>query len=238
VEPGPQRPFVLICGHAGMKTGEDGPTHADPQALQLLQENFPAGSAITLTPWEPGEVWPTLAAAFRARPALIAPFVTRPKEQVPDREALGLPPAEEAAQGVYRMVDSPDPAGAVVLQGSEVAYVFVQDVLPRLRADGWDLAVVYGASAELFDRLAPEERARIYPGWLAGRAMGITGFTLPTMYRWVTGEAGRAHTLHPFAKGHYLGSGSGERVIHEAGLDGEGQYRAIRAFLDALVRER
>ena len=43
VEPGPSRPFVLICGHAGMKTGEDGPTHADPQALQLLQENFAPG---------------------------------------------------------------------------------------------------------------------------------------------------------------------------------------------------
>jgi transketolase len=237
VEPGPQRPFVLICGHAGMKTGEDGPTHADPQPLQLLQENFPAGSAITLTPWEPAEVWPTLAAAFRARPALIAPFVTRPKEKVPDREALGLPPAEAAAQGAYRMVDSPDPAGAVVLQGSEVAYVFVEDVLPRLRADGADLAVVYVSGAELFDRLSLEERSRIYPEFLARQAMGITGFTLPTMYRWVPTELGRAHTLHPFSKGHYLGSGSGERVIHEAGLDGEGQYRAIRAFLDALARE-
>jgi len=238
VEPGPQRPFVLICGHAGMKTGEDGPTHADPQALQLLQENFPTGSAITLTPWEPAEVWPTLAAAFRARPALIAPFVTRPKEPVPDRAALGLPPAEVAARGVYRLVDSPDPAGAVVLQGSEVAYVFVQEVLPRLRAEGVDLAVLYVASAELFDMLPPAEREAAYPEWLAERAMGITGFTLPTMYRWVPSRLGRTFTLHPFRKGHYLGSGSGERVIHEAGLDSEGQYRGIRAFLDALTRER
>ena len=39
----PYKPMVLVCGHAGLKTGEDGPTHADPQALQLLQENFPAG---------------------------------------------------------------------------------------------------------------------------------------------------------------------------------------------------
>ncbi|HEY4640984.1 MAG TPA: hypothetical protein VII75_06540 [Thermoanaerobaculia bacterium] len=28
-----------------LKTGEDGPTHADPQPLQLLQENFPLGSS-------------------------------------------------------------------------------------------------------------------------------------------------------------------------------------------------
>ncbi|MHC4143019.1 MAG: hypothetical protein ACYSUF_14530, partial [Planctomycetota bacterium] len=39
------RPFVLVCAHAGLKTGEDGPTHADPQPLQLLQENFPPGTS-------------------------------------------------------------------------------------------------------------------------------------------------------------------------------------------------
>ncbi len=37
--------MILVCAHAGLKTGEDGPTHADPQPLQLLQENFPAGTA-------------------------------------------------------------------------------------------------------------------------------------------------------------------------------------------------
>jgi transketolase len=237
VEPGPYRPFVLICGHAGMKTGEDGPTHADPQALQLLQEDFVPGTAITLTPWEPAEVWPLVAAAFRARPALIAPFVTRPKEPVPDRAALGLPPAEAAARGVYRLLDPDDPrAPALVLQGSDVAYAFVQEALPRLRADGVGLVVLLVTSAELFDLLPAEEKQAVFPETLARRAMGITGFTLPTMYRWIRTDLGRAHTLHPFAKGHYLGSGAGEKVIAEAGLDGEGQYRAIRAFLDALER--
>ena len=33
----PYKTFFLVCAHAGLKTGEDGPTHADPQALQLLQ---------------------------------------------------------------------------------------------------------------------------------------------------------------------------------------------------------
>ena len=81
----PYRSLILICGHAGLATGEDGPTHADPQALQLLQENFPAGAAVTLTPWEPQEIWPLLATALAQRPALIAPFVTRPEEKVLDR---------------------------------------------------------------------------------------------------------------------------------------------------------
>ncbi|RPJ44210.1 MAG: hypothetical protein EHM19_07135, partial [Candidatus Latescibacterota bacterium] len=79
----PYKPIILACAHVGLKTGEDGPTHADPQALQLLQENFPAGTVVTLTPWDPAEVWPLLAAALAKRPAVIAPFVTRPNETVP-----------------------------------------------------------------------------------------------------------------------------------------------------------
>ena len=92
----PCRPMILVCAHAGLATGEDGPTHADPQALQLFQENFPPGAAITLTPWEPQEIWPLLATALAQRPALVAPFVTRPAERVLDRAALGLAAPEEA----------------------------------------------------------------------------------------------------------------------------------------------
>jgi hypothetical protein len=64
--------------------------------------------------------------------------------------------------------------------------------------------------------------------------MGITGFTLPTMFRWVKSDLGRSMTLHPFRKGHFLGSGQGEMVLAEAGLDGRSQYRAIKKYLDAL----
>jgi len=239
VEPGPNRPMMLVCGHAGLKTGEDGPTHADPQALQLMQENFPPGSAITLTPWDPAEVWAVTAAAIQARPAVIAPFVTRPGEPVLDREALGVSPATEAAKGVYRFRRAAGAAdGTVVIQGSSVAYAFLLETLPMLEAAGIDLDVFYVASAELFDALSEAEREAIFPGAMAEEAMGITGFTLPTMYRWVRGDLGRAHTLHPFQRGHYLGSGEGEMVIHEAGLDGEAQFGAIEAYVKELAEAR
>ena len=68
----PFDPFFLISAHAGIKTGEDGPTHADPQPLQLLQENFPKGAMITLTPWDPQELWPLVSEALRQRPAPVA----------------------------------------------------------------------------------------------------------------------------------------------------------------------
>ena len=41
-------------------------------------------------------------------------------------------------------------------------------------------------------------------------------------------------SLHPFRKGHFLGSGQGEMVLAEAGLDGRSQYRAIKKYVEAL----
>jgi len=230
---GPYRPFIMVCAHAGLKTGEDGPTHADPQPLQLLQGNFPLGTMITLTPWDPQEIWFLLSAALVRHPAVIAPFVTRPNETVIDRRALGLAPASSAASGVYKLKSAQGKKadGAIVLQGSEVAYAFIQEALPLAVKEGLDLDVYYVASAELFDLLPPARREKIYPPKTALSAMGITGFTLPTMERWITGARGRAATLHPFQKGHYLGSGQADKVMQEAGLDGRSQFKAVKKFL-------
>jgi transketolase len=234
---GPWNPMVLVCAHAGLKTGEDGPTHADPQALQLLQENFPRGTAITLTPWDPQECWTLVAAAFRKRPALIAPFVTRPNETVLDRARFGLAPVEATAQGLYLLrAPKRQGKGTIVLQESAVAYAFVEQALPLLEQDGIEPWVYYVSSAELFDLLPAEEQTRIFPEERAREAMGITGFTLPTLFRWIRSDLGRAHTLHPFAKGHFLGSGQGPVVLAEAGLDGASQAQAVRRYLEALER--
>lgn len=237
----PYKPMILVCAHAGLKTGEDGPTHADPQALQVFQDNFPRGTMITLTPWEPAEVWPLLVTALHKRPAVIAPFVTRPNEIVPDRAALGLAPATAAVEGVYALRRA-DPKrrrdGTVVLQESGVAYAFVQEALPLIDQAGLNLSIFYVASAELFDLLPKRRQEEIFPEELAAEAMGITGFTLPTLHRWVTSERGRAHSLHPFARGHFLGSGPGAAVLREAGLSGLAQFNAIKRHLHARAHNR
>jgi transketolase len=230
------RPMILVCAHAGLKTGEDGPTHADPQALQLVQGNFPGGTSITLTPWEPQEIWPLLCAALGHRPALVFPFVTRPNETVLDRTALDLARPEEAVTGVY-LLRKPRRGGhgTIVLQESAVTYTFVQEVLPLLDRDGLSPWVYYVASAELFDLLPAEEQERIFPEERAQEAMGITGFTRPTMDRWVRSGLGRTLTMHPYQHGAYLGSGRGEMVLAEAGLDGPSQYRVVRQYIDTLT---
>ncbi|MFO7769587.1 MAG: hypothetical protein R6W82_11615 [bacterium] len=235
----PYNTFIMVAAHAGLKTGEDGPTHADPQALQLVQENFPKGVSITLTPWSADEVYPMLVAALKKRPALLVPFVTRPSEKIADREALGLPPASAAVEGVYAMRRA-DPGadvhhGTLVLQGSGMTNTFVHSVLPRLDEEGLNMNVFYVSSAELFDLLPEERQEEIYPSRLADEAMGMTGLTLPTMYRWVNSREGRRRTVHAFRKGHYLGSGKAHKVLEEAELHPEGQWQAIKEYAEWMV---
>ena len=208
----PCKPIVLVCGHAGLATGEDGPTHADPQPLQLLQQDFPLGTAISLTPWEPQEIWPLVATAFARRPAVISAFVTRPSETVPDRAVLGLAPAEAAVDGVYvlrRAEGTPDVT--VVLQESAVTYAFVEEALPLLAEKGVDALVYYVASAELFDLLPLVRQREIFPEERGREAIGITGFTLPTLFRWVRSDAGLAGQPAPVPCGSLPGQRPGRR---------------------------
>ena len=233
----PFKTFIMICGHAGLKTGEDGPTHADPQALQLLQENFPAGKAITLVPWDPQELWPLVMEGLMKRPAVLAPFVTRPNETVVDREKYKLPPATTAVNGVYQFRKADPEAGkyhgAIILQGSAVTNDFVTYVLPRLDESGFIMNVYYVSSAELFSMLPEQKQNEILPDKIMGEAMGITGFTMPTMYRWITSELGRKHTINSFVRGIYPGSGKAEVVMKEVGLNGSAQWDSIQKYIAA-----
>jgi transketolase len=299
--------WIMVNAHAGLKTGEDGPTHADPQCLQLLTENFPPGVLITLTPWEPGEIWHLLMAGLKKRPAVLAPFVTRPNEVVIDRELYRLAPAVDSIKGVYLLrtgvsarglaplsneqtsarglaplsealaplsneqtsarglaplsealaplsneqtsarglaplsealapLSENETDGTIILQESGVTIEFITKVLPRLDKEGINLNLYYISSAELFDMLPDEEKQSILPGKICEAALGITGFTLPTMYRWITSPEMRKRILHPFRKGYYLGSGSAESVLLQAGLDGDSMYKEVKAYLDSRVR--
>ena len=173
-------------------------------------------------------------AALSQKPAVIAPFVTRPNETIVDREAIGMPPATAAIDGVYafRRAD-PDKQpyhGTLVLQGSGVTNTFVFDVLPRIEEAGLNMNVFYVSSVELFDLLPAERREEIFPSHLYEEAIGITGLTLPTMYRWVTSKEGRERTVHPYKEGIYLGSGMAHKVLEEAHLHGDGQWAAVQDY--------
>jgi len=236
----PYNTWIMVNGHAGPKTGEDGPTHADPQPLQLLQECFPGRVLITLTPWDANEVWPLLITGLKARPAILAPFVTRPADKILDRAKMGLPPAAAAIKGIYAVRKANPNAkkhhGTIVLQGNAVAIIFLTDVLPELEKRGFNLNIFYVTSIELFRALPAEEQERIFPEKLAYEAMGITDFTLPTMYYWVRSNDGLRRSLYPFRGGHFLGSGQAEKVLEEAGVHAAGQIQAISEYAEAMAK--
>ena len=127
--------------------------------------------------------------------------------------------------------------GTIVLQESAAAYAFVEEALPLLDKDGIDLWIYYVSSAELFDLLPVTKQRSLFPEERGREAMGITGFTLPTLFRWIRSDLGLSMTLHPFRKGHFLGSGQGEMVLAEAGLDGRSQFKSIKKYVEALRKE-
>ena len=230
----PHDTFIMINAHAGAKTGEDGPTHADPQPLQILQDNFPKGASITLTPWSPDEIWPLMIEALNKRPAVLCPFVSRPAEILINRSKLGLPEACAAIKGIYPIMkankDQKPYHGTVVIQGNAVGSIFVNEVLSEIRELGLNMNAFYVTSMELFNMLDEEERNEIFPPRLAQEAMGMTDFTLPTMYYWVRNEEGLKRTIHSFKKGCYLGSGKADDVLKEAGMDAKSQIEAITEY--------
>lgn len=234
----PYNTFIMVNGHAGPKTGEDGPTHADPQCLQLLQENFPKGTAVTLTPWDPQEIWHLIITALHKRPAILAPFVTRPSEIILDRREHGLCPVKDTVNGVYPLIKAKPGKrdGTIVLQGNAVATIFVTEVLPEIKKLGLNLNVYYVSSAELFHLLPSAKQEKIFPSHLAYEAMGITDFTLPVLYYWVKSPLGIRHSLYPFKKGAYLGSGKGKDVLRQAGVCNKGQLKTIKEYIFNLKK--
>ena len=227
--------LILFNGHASLPTGEDGPTHADPQSLQLLQDNFPQGACITATPLEVDEIWPLVTKSLSLRPAVFAPFVVRPSQKLADRAALGMDPACACLKGVYYLHRAKRPdAGAVFVQGAGIGKVVTDGVLPRLKEENLDVNILYVSSRELFELLPEEEREVLVPARLRRVGMGLTDFTLPTMHAWLLSEKGRRHTLYPFKHSGYLGSAGAANIYKEAGMDAAGVIAAIKAYMNDL----
>lgn len=230
--------FVIFNGHAGLSTGEDGPTHADPQCLQLIMEDFPKGSAITLTPLDGNDVWPLLTAALAKRPAILYPVVIRPNLKITDRQAIGADSAVNAKNGVYSLCKAEGGLadGVIILQGAGAGEIFINEVLPQLKQKGFKLNVYYVASRELFTMLSQSEQDAILPPQDKKRAIAITDYTLPTMYAWLKSEMGAQMSLYPFRQGRYMSSGKGEDVYKEAKLDAQSQLKQILAYLEEVKK--
>jgi len=233
----PKHTFVIFGSHAGISTGEDGPTHADPQCLQLIEEDFPKGAAITLTPLDGNDVWPLLSEALSKRPAVLYPVVTRPNVKIIDREALGGDPAINAKNGVYAISKVKGiPDGVIIVQGAGAGGIFVNGVLPELQKQGFKLNVYCVSSRELFTMLSPEKQEEILPFEDKKRAMAVTDFTLPTMYCWLKSENGPKMSVYPFKQDKYMTSGKAGDVYKEAHMDAQSQLAQVLEYLQEVKK--
>ncbi len=232
----PERTFIIFTGHAGLQTGEDGPTHADPQALQLVMEDFPKGAAITLTPLDANDVWPLLCAGLKKRPAVLYPVVSRPEVKIIDRAVLGADLPLASTKGVYRLCSSnkQEPDGVIVVQGPGAGEIFCSAVLPALKEKGLEINAYYVSSRELFTMLDTKEQEELFPLKDRQKAMAITDFTLPTMYCWLKSEMGAEYSIYPFMQNKYMTSGKAKDTYKEAKMDAASQLERIEAYIKAL----
>jgi transketolase len=227
-------PLILINAHAGLKTGEDGPTHACPQPLSMWKSfGELKWKTITLTPWDPNEIWPLIVASLKQNPVLIVPFVTRPAEVIVDRKKIGFPEVTDTVNGIYYVRKAKKSKATVIYQGAEVG-VELPNVIAELDKENIDVNVLYVSSSELFSYLPKEKQEQILPEELKRNAMAVTGFTLDTMNEYILTEKGRDASLHPFKNGIFLGSGPGGEVLKQAGLDVKSQLNAIRNFVKSI----
>ena len=204
-----------------------------------MQDNFPKGLNITLTPLEVDEIWPLVTHSFQKRPALLCPFVIRPSYKFIDRITLGLPDPIEATKGVYSLYKpKTEPEGVVLVQGAGAGRIFVEGVLPELKKQKANIAVLYVTSRELFELLPQAEQDKILPSAWKKIATAITDFTLPTVDCWLHSDMGRACALYPHKSGQYLGSAKASKLYEEAQMDASGQLRAIEEYMQQRKQGR
>ena len=226
---------IWIAGHSGPETAEDSRTHFGVFAPGVTQL-FPDGHVIDLHPWEYNEVPVVLGAALRQEAPIIALHLTRPKVEIPDREALGMASHFEAARGAYIIRDfKPDqpPMGTVFVQGTSTTNNVVK-LLPELDKAGLNVKIVAAISPQLFrlqDQAYRDRVASLGDRW---DAMVISNRSKRVTRDWIAHPIVEEYSLTSDRDDRWRTGGTVDEVIAEAGLSREHILRGIERF----VRER
>ena len=223
---------LWVAGHSGPETADDSRTHFGIFAPGVTQL-FPQGQIINLHPWEFNEVPVLLAAALKRNVPVVALHLTRPKVEIPDRAALGMPSHFEAARGAYVMRDA-DPGrprgGTVIVQGTSAVAAVIR-ILPEL-AD-MNVKVVCATSPQLF--AAQEESYRLQVLSEADRldSTVITTQARWLMHDWLYTRIGEEYALSSDWDDRWRTGGTLEEVLEEAHLSPEYIVEGVKRFVDS-----
>jgi len=210
--------FILLAGHDGPETGEDGPTHHGLFWMSL----FTAYPGIKVyKPMDANEAVEMLFhAAARGEP--VAFSVVRPGIPVLKR-GDGVPPARAAVNGAYvfkAFRENGKPKRTLVICGGQVM-ANVLAILPELE-EGSDVKLVAVTSPQLFEELRqrdPGQAEAVFSDEDRGRVValhnGWRGFLYPFLLP--ADYTGRVFGMDRFSR-----SGKPDEIYKAAGFDPAG----------------
>ncbi len=222
---------LWVAGHSGPETAEDSRTHFGVFAPGVTQL-FPEGHVIDVHPWEYNEVPVVIAASLRQKAPIVALHLTRPKVEIPDREALGIASHFEAARGAYVMRafrDDTPRMGTVIVQGTSTTANLVS-VLPELDRAGLNVKVVAAISPQLFALQDDGYRREVLSDADFWDAMVISNRSLRVTRDWVANPIAAEYSLTSDWDDRWRTGGSVEEVIAEAHLSPRHIVEGIARF--------
>jgi len=223
---------IWIAGHSGPETAEDSRTHFGIFAPGVTQL-FPEGHVIDLHPWEYNEVPVVLAAALREKAAIVALHLTRPKVNIPDREALGMDSHYEAARGAYlirRFDDSRPRMGTVFVQGTSTTKNVVE-ALSEIDKAGLNVKIVAAISPQLFRLQERAWRDRVASTADRWDAMVISNRSLRVTQDWIANPVVAEYSLTSDWDDRWRTGGTLDEVIDEAHLSTRHVLEGIERFV-------
>ncbi|MBI2321021.1 MAG: transketolase [Chloroflexi bacterium] len=159
-----EQPVIYVFTHDSVGLGEDGPTHQPVEHLAALRA---IPNLLLIRPGDANEAVEAWRVALERTDGPTALILSRQKLAVLDRERLA--PAERLRLGAYVLADAEDGRPDLILMasGSEVQVIMAaRDLLAQ---DGVRARVVSFPSWELFERQAPEYRAKVLPPTVRAR---------------------------------------------------------------------
>jgi transketolase len=226
---------IWIAGHSGPETAEDSRTHFGIFAPGVTQL-FPEGHVIDVHPWEHNEVPVVIAAALREKAPILALHLTRPKIEIPDREALGMDSHFAAAKGAYILrpyKDGQPRMGTVFVQGTSTTANLVK-VLPELDSAGLNVKVVAAISPQLFALQDAAWRERVASAADRWDAMVISNRSLRVTSDWIDNPVVAEYSMTSDWDDRWRTGGTVDEVVAEARLSPEHILEGIERF----ARER
>ncbi len=224
---------IWVAGHSGPETAEDSRTHFGIFATGVTQL-FPKGQVIDLHPWEPNDVGPCLLAALGQDVPIVALHLTRPGVPIPDREAVGMDPAMNAAKGAYLVRDY-DPSrpkeGCIFLRGTSSTASVIQLLKDgAFDGDGPNVKLVSTVSHELFVMQPKEYQQRIADeaDWFDSTV--ITNGARALMGPWVAHQTSLDYAMGSDWDDRWRTGGSGDEITAEAHLDPDSLLAGIKRF--------